>query len=233
MLDIDNLMPPTQEDASNSRKPCFDGLNVGDHMCSFHRTKKEYIDAVSKFIIEGIENKQKTIFLNPPQFQDEIWKDLESLGYSIDTFTSNKQVEIYLQHETYLKDGYFNPQHVHQFLAEKVQNAISEGFSATRIAGMGSQVTTHTDEKTWVDYERSVRYSDLKLFRCMAVCHYFIDNLTGSLLNAILEAHPLCQIGNDILMNSNYLPVDIQDEADPQRAEFEFRIQQMYNQKHR
>ena len=123
--------------------------------------------------------------------------------------------------ETYVRGGFFDPDHTISFLKQAVEEAKAAGFSALRITG----------EMTWVlggdpGAERLMEYeAKLNYFfpenDALAICQYNYKRFSSEVIMDVLHTHPMAICGGRVCRNFYYVPPDEFLKIDPVSAPVE------------
>jgi hypothetical protein len=166
-------------------------INLGDHLCSIYSTKEQQFSAIASFFKEGLDNNQKCIYIADENSKEEVLLELAKRGIGVGTFIASRQLLVLGKHETYLKNGAFEPSAMIRLLRETEQAGISEGYSGVRITGEMTCLCENT-----VAHDRLIEYeSSLNDFfpqsKVAAICQYNESKFSPETLKEVLHTHPL------------------------------------------
>ena len=181
-------------------------LSKNDHICLIYETRSEKFDSAIPFIRIGLENGEKCIYIADDSTANEVLCAMRSSGIDLDSALSKGALVIVSKKETYLRQGYFDPDEMIRFLKESADSAKKEGFSVLRV----------TDEMTWVlggedGTSRLIEYeSKLNLFfpgnDCLALCQYNLNRFSPEILADVIHTHQLVIAGGFVCKNFYYIP---------------------------
>ncbi len=190
----------------NSLFEAIGKLSKHDHICLIYETRSEQFDAVVPFIRIGLENGEKCVYVADENTADEVLSIMRCRGIDIESALDTGSLVIARKKETYLRQGYFDPDEMIRFLKESTDSAKKEGFSALRVAG----------EMTWVlggeeGTSKNIEYeAKLNLFfpenDCLAICQYNKKRFSPELLADVIHTHPIVIVGNVVFRNFYYVP---------------------------
>ncbi len=181
-------------------------LQQGDHLCCIYETEEEHQAVVTPYIIKGLEQGEKVMYIVDVHKAETILDYLRSEGIDVDGYLKSGQLSLLTSQESYVKDGVFDPESMISLLRSETEHAINEGYSALRVTG----------EMTWAlrgppGSERLIEYETLLNeflpgSRCLAICQYDRRRFDADVLLDVLRTHPLAIIGTDVYQNFYYIP---------------------------
>lgn len=179
-----------------------------DHLCLIYETKEEQFDAVVPFIQRGIESGEKCIYIADENTATDVLDAMRVGGIDVDAALKKGSLSVVTKKDAYLRNGYFDPDEMIQFLTDATAQAKKEGFSAFRVTG----------EMTWMlgdepGSDRSIEYeTKLNQFLpkndCLALCQYNRNRFQSKILLDVIYTHPTVVVGNVVCRNFYYIPVD-------------------------
>ena len=104
-------------------------LSKHDHLCLIYEARSEQFDSVVPFILIGLENGEKCIYIADDNTADEVLNAMRSGGIDVESALNKGALVIASKKETYLRQGYFDPDEMIRFLKESTDSAKKEGFS--------------------------------------------------------------------------------------------------------
>ena len=127
---------------------------------------------------------------------------MRAAGIDVERTLQNRQLEIALPQETYLKTGRFNKDAMLTLTQEALKAGTALGFPLTRlIAHAETAVDDWTSGNDWVEYETRLN-SVLPNYDDPVICAYDSNLLTAPLALDILRTHPIVIIGGVLVENS-------------------------------
>jgi hypothetical protein len=121
-------------------KPTIEGIKLGDHVCSIYKNEEEQFAPLAIFIKKGLDNNEKCIYIVDENSKDHVVAETEKRGIDIKKYIESGQFVILTKKETYLKEGYFDPDGMIKLLKDTEKQALDNGYSGLRVTG----------EMTWV-----------------------------------------------------------------------------------
>ncbi|MGM0510872.1 MAG: MEDS domain-containing protein, partial [Thermoplasmatota archaeon] len=179
---------------------------LGTHMCCIYRNKEEQLSALSSFVSLGIEKNEKCLYIVDDRTKEEVIETFKRTGLDVEKFIETNQFEFMTKSDSYLKDGYFDPDEMIELIKEAQKQALEEGYDGLRLTG----------EMTWVfsdvpGVERLMEYeTKLNEFlpeqKVIAMCQYNEKKFTPETLVDVLNTHPQVLIYTELHENLFYLP---------------------------
>jgi len=186
----------------------IDKLGVHDHLCMIYETREEQLAAALPFIRNGLERGEKCIYIADDNTADSIVDGMEAVGIDVRSEIRAGRLSLLSKQDTYLKQGYFDPDRMIGFIARAEDEAKAAGFFALRITG----------EMTWVlggdpgadrlmEYEAKLNYfyPDHDVIIC---CQYNRNRFPPKVIKDVISTHPLVIYGNTVCRNFYYVPPD-------------------------
>ncbi len=186
--------------------PQLDTLRPGDHLCCIYETEEEHRQVITPFLIKGLKQHEKILYIVDIHSAESILKYLRKEGINVHYYLNCEQLVILSGHESYVQQGAFDPDKMITLLKSETEKAIAQGYNALRVTG----------EMTWAlrglpGSERLIEY-EIKLNEflpgssCLAICQYNRWQFDSSLLVEILRTHPIAIIGTEVYHNFYYIP---------------------------
>ena len=184
----------------------IENLLVHDHLCLIYENQKEQFDAVIPFIKIGLGRGEKCIYIADDNTAVQVLNAMRADGIDVESALNKGALVIATKKETYLKQGYFDPDEMIRFLKVATDSAKKDGFPALRVTG----------EMTWVlgkdpGSMRLMEYeSKLNLFfpvnDCLAICQYNKNRFDPDIIKSVINTHPLIIAGGFVCKNFYYIP---------------------------
>ncbi|MGZ3954916.1 MAG: PAS domain S-box protein, partial [Flavisolibacter sp.] len=181
-------------------------LKPGDHLCQIYETEEEHRKLLMPYLIQGLRNNEKVFYIVDTHTTEVILEYLNSEGFDPKPYLDSGQFSIITHHESYTKDGSFDPDRMIELLRSETEKAIKEGYGALRVTG----------EMTWAlrglpGSEKLIEYeAKLNDFfpgsKALAISQYDRNQFSPEILLNILKTHPIAVIGTEICDNPFYVP---------------------------
>ncbi len=160
----------------------------GTHLCEFYETKRDLIDTLVPYFVEGLRSNEFCMWVtSPPLEVDEAKKALKKRVPDLDRYVEKGQIEIISYADWYLLGGEFDADRVLQGLVKKEKNVLKKGFEGLRLTGN----TFWIERKDWAnfaDYEASVN-AVIGSHRMIALCTYSLKKCGGTDVVDVMRNH--------------------------------------------
>lgn len=185
----------------------LEALKCGNHLACIYKNKKEQFSIVVPFILYGLKNNEKCIYITDENTKREILKTFNNFN-PIEGYIDSHQLEILTKEETYLEDGYFDPDTMITLLSQLEEQALKNGYKGLRITGEMTWILTKLPgtEKI-IEYEAKLNYF-FPTSKCIALCQYNEKKIDPEILFDVVCTHPSLIIYDTLYENSHYLPPD-------------------------
>ncbi|MEW6456816.1 MAG: MEDS domain-containing protein [Acidobacteriota bacterium] len=181
-------------------------IKSGSHVCFIYKNKKEQMSVIIPFIKEGLERNEKCIYIADENSVQDIIDSFKKKGTNINSSIEKGQLIFYTKKETYLKDGFFDPEKIIPFLLESVKKASEENYSGLRIVVEMAWVLAELEDlEKIIEYESKLNFYFLQ-YPVSAICQYNESRFSPNILAKILYTHPLLILGENTYENFFYIP---------------------------
>lgn len=184
-------------------------LDLGEHLCCIYRDKEEQLSVLAKFMVFGLENNEKCVYIVDDRTKEEVVEAFEGDGIPVHDYVDSGQFVFLTKRDAYLQDGYFDPDEMIYLLGQLEENAIAQGYKGVRATG----------EMTWFfsdlpGTERLMEYEfRLNEFlpdsRVIGLCQYNENRFTPGLLLDVIHTHPKVLLYDELHENPYYMPTDV------------------------
>jgi signal transduction histidine kinase len=181
-----------------------------DHLALIYENQDEQLDIVVPFLRLGLERGEKAVYIHDDNTAETVIAAMERHGIDVAAATDAGALVILTKRDAYLRNGDFDPEWMIGFLAEVVENAKAEGFSAVRTSG----------EMTWALGPAGNPGSRLIEYECKVdrffpeydmggLCQYNRRRFRPETLMHVIHAHPRLVIRGDVCENPYYIAPEI------------------------
>ncbi len=196
-------------DHETSLEEKFRNQPLGTHLCCIYRSKDEQMTALSSFMKIGVERNEKCLYIVDDRTKQEVIDAFKDQDFDLEEVMKTNQFEFMTKSETYLKDGFFDPDKMIGLLEDAMEKALKEDYSGLRVTG----------EMTWFfsdmpGVENLMEYeSKLNDFipdnDIMALCQYNENKFSPAVLVDVIRTHPKMIIYDDLYRNHYFMPPKI------------------------
>lgn len=110
-------------------------LGLGDHVAFFFKSNEERLAFVIPYMIDGLRNLERCIYIAEENTVSEILAEFENAGIDIVAATASGALSVVTKHDTYLRHGIFDPKGMITDLDRDVRFALQHGFAGLRVTG--------------------------------------------------------------------------------------------------
>ena len=186
----------------------IESLGVHNHACMLYKKHAEQFSVVIPFIRIGMERGEKNMYISDDNTAQGVIDEMRRQGIDVDTAVKSGRLVIITKKDAYLKQGYFNPDWMIQFLKETTLAAISEGYPALRVAGeMDWALAGDPGAERLMEYEAKLNYFFPK-YDCMAICQYDNNRFPSETVLDMIHTHPLVIHEKTICKNFYFMHPD-------------------------
>jgi len=188
--------------------PAIEKLGLHDHLCLLFRTREEEFAAVVPFLRQGLERGERCVYIVDENTADEVLRALTDDGVDAAAAVESGALVVITKRESYLKNGYFDPDLMIRFLEGSARQAKSLGYSALRVTG---EMTWALGAEPGVDkvleYEAKlndvIRRGDLEV-----LCQYNLARFGPAVIKEVIHTHPYVISGGVVAKNPFFIPPD-------------------------
>jgi PAS domain S-box-containing protein len=174
----------------NLRPSGIDGLgdmSWGNHFCLFYETKEDLLDFLIPFFKAGLEHQEFCLCVaSEPLIAEEAEHAMRKAFPDFDRYLTRGQIEITPHTDWYLKDGHFNEQRVLQGWIDKLDQALTKGFSGVRFAA--NILLEERDWESFAGYEGKLEET-LRNLRIEGLCAYNLNRYSAANVLDIMHHH--------------------------------------------
>lgn len=156
----------------------------GTHFCLFYETKEDLLDFFVPFFKAGLEHKEFCLCIaSEPLMVQESKRAMRQALPDFDHYLTDGQMEITPHTDWYLKEGRFDEQRVFQGWKDKLEQALSKGFSGVRFAA--NILLEKRDWERFAQYEEKLEET-LRDLRIEGLCAYSLSRYSaGDMLDVV------------------------------------------------
>lgn len=179
-------------------------IELGDHLCSIYNDFEVQISYIVPYMDIGLKKNHKCIYITDENSIESIISAFRIKGTNLSAYIEKGQFVFFSSTDTYLKDGYFDPDRMISTLKEMEKTALKEGFGGIRV----------TVEMTWIlsklpGTERFMEYENklnefLPGSKTTAIGQYDENKFDKKILIEVTEAHPKVGINGLFHINNFY-----------------------------
>lgn len=163
---------------------------LGDHFSFVYQDEEQLFSVIIPFFIKGLSLNHKCIYIIDKTSKQKIIDEFMKKKVNLSNFITSGQFLILNSAETYLKDGYFDPDRMINVLRETEKNTLKEGYSGLRVTGEISWILSGAKgSDRLIEYESRL-CSFFSGSKTAAICQYNEKELKPELLAESIHCHP-------------------------------------------
>ena len=168
----------------------------GTHSCHFYRTKHELIDVLVPYFKAGLESNEFCMWVtSDPLVEQDACKAMSEAMPGFDRYLKTGQIEIMPHDRWYLKDGVFDSERVLRGWVDKLDSALSRGYSGLRLTGNTAWLEKK-DRASFADYEAAVT-SVIGKHKMVALCSHLLEKCSAAEVIEAARSHAFAIISHN------------------------------------
>jgi len=190
-----------------SLREAIQSLEPHEHLCLIYESHEEWVNTVIPFIVTGIRKKEKCIYVVDNHTAKVVRDYLKKEVTDIEEAEGKGQLSIVHEHETYTKEGSFDPDRMITLLIRETEKAISQGYPALRVTGEMTWVLKgHIGSERLIEYEAKLNRDLFPHYPCLAICQYDRFRFDPEIIKGVVLTHPILIRGDTVYKNFFYIP---------------------------
>ena len=172
------------------------------HVCAFFSSPQEEYATLLPFVLDGLDRGERAYHVLRSEYRDQHLQRLRGAGIDVTSAQQQRQLEVAVAEETYLRGGRFDPDAMLALIEETLKAGAALGFPLTRlIAHVAEKILedwSNTDE--WIKYEARLN-EVLPAYNDPVICTYNTNLITGTIAVDVLRTHPVAIVGGLLYQN--------------------------------
>jgi hypothetical protein len=178
------------------------------HACAFFHTGDEEHEVMLPFVLEGLQNNERTFHIVDPENRRKRLEVLSKLQYEISSTRSIGQVEVLSWEDTYVRDGRFDQYAMIDLIQTVLKQGSEAGYDQSRLwASMEWALSGLPGVHDIIEYETRLNYV-LPRYNGVVVCTYDLNRFSARVVMDIMRTHPMVLIGGILHSNPYFVPPD-------------------------
>jgi hypothetical protein len=174
------------------------------HQCSLFPSEEQHGTSLWASLLQALRQHEKLVLIADPVNGKTNFVHLERLGIDLQPFAAEGQLRVLTVHQTFLRQGVFDPGRMISWLRNETRRARSEGYRALRVAAeMTWVLLAPTGSERLLDYERELN-EVCSGADCQVLCQYDGRRFSPAALRQVLAVHPTATVGAKVYHNSHY-----------------------------
>ncbi len=192
-------------------------LGPHDHLCLIYETREEQFAAVVPFMRLGLARGERCLYIVDDNTAQAVLDALRAGAIDVEAAITSGALTIATKQDAYLKQGYFDPDWMIQFLAQAADDARAAGFTALRATAemtwaLGGDPSTLLSvagqapgAERLIEYEAKLNHFFPK-HDALAICQYSRARFSPAVILDVIHTHPLVIFGGMVCRNPYYVP---------------------------
>ncbi len=185
------------EEKSNLRETGLDVIGTvpwGTHFCQFYETKQDLLDVLVPYFKEGLENNELCVWVTSEFLNTkEATAAMKAAIPSFSKYLKKGQIEIFPHTAWYLKGGRFEMKRVLADWVQKHDQALTKGFSGTRVSGNPFWIDNKKDWNDFATYEAAINRV-IDQYKLVVLCTYSSKKCGFSEIIDVVQNHEFALI---------------------------------------
>jgi hypothetical protein len=181
----------------------YDDIHRGRHICLPFEDDTEKLEAVSSFLIEGLTQGKRCLFVGTPEELAQLGEPVEAAGICLTRARSRGRLLFLTREEAYLTDGAFDPAVVLSRIESYIRGAMADGFTGLYATGELVQVPSDEAWRRIVGYEAQINESFARL-PITSMCRYPRAVVPACRVQDVLRTHPVAMVRGESCKNPFY-----------------------------
>ncbi len=204
---------------------CASSLHSGtlhDHLCLIYESFVEQCAAFVPFIRIGLERGEKCLYVADDNEAEAVLSAMRSYGIDVDAALASGALAVCGPQQSYLEQGYFDPERMMECLKHHIREAQRQGCSGLRIAGeMSWALGGDAGTDRLIEYENSLNRF-LPEHNCCALCQYNARRFSPDTIRDVICTHPFILFGTAMCENFYFIPPDGFDMRNNAQSQVDF-----------
>jgi signal transduction histidine kinase len=185
----------------------IENLKPHEHLCQIYSTPEEWNTAVTTFLVTGLRQGEKCLYIVDTHTADQVRALLHGQGIDVTAAEASGQLVISPESESYTLDGFFDPDRMIAHVITKTEEAAAEGYHTVRSAGEMSWVLHgYPGSERLIEYEAKLNRDVFPGYPITGLCQYEWQKFDLPFLLDVICTHPIIMVGTTIYKNPYYVP---------------------------
>jgi PAS domain S-box-containing protein len=183
-------------DASQAILETVEHLAVHEHLALLFSSQREQFDVITPFLRTGMECGERCLYLVDDIMPTAILGKLTAEGIEVNSALEAKSLVIQVR-----KRGYFDPEFMIRLLKESAEAAITDGFTALRVASEMSWLLARDGGiERLNEFEAMLNYF-FPQYPALGICQYDLQKFRPETVKEVVLCHPSVIVGGSIRKN--------------------------------
>jgi hypothetical protein len=174
------------------------------HVCAFVDSSAEEHRLFDPFVIEGVEQGERLLFIVNPAERANQMRHFRHLGLDMPKLLEQGQFELRTWSEAYLRGGRFDKDAMLNLVDDILGGARSPRLRLVGDMGWAADLESVHD---LLEYEARLNYL-VPNYKHVAICVYDTAKFGGDIVIDVLRTHPMALVGGVLYENPFFVPPD-------------------------
>jgi hypothetical protein len=181
----------------------YDDIHRGHHICLPFEADTEKLEAVASFLIEGLTQGKRCLFVGTAEELAQLGEPVEAAGICLTQARSRGRLVFLTREEAYLTDGAFDPAAVLGRIESYIRGAMADGFTGLYATGELMYVPSEEVWRRIVWYEAQINEEFARL-PITSMCRYPRSVVPACRVQDVLRTHPTAIVRGESCKNPFY-----------------------------
>jgi hypothetical protein len=181
----------------------YDDIHRGRHICLPFESDAEKLDAVASFLVEGLSQGKRCLFVGSPEELAQLGEPVEQAGICLTQARSRGRLVYMTSDEAYLTNGAFEPAAVLSRIESLIRGAMADGFTGLYATGALGHVPSEDVWRRIVSYEAQINESFARM-PVTSLCRYPRAVVPPCRVQDVLRTHPVAIVRGQSCKNPFY-----------------------------
>lgn len=193
--------------ASAQLLAAIEQLKLHEHAGLLYASPAEQFAVVVPFIRLGLERREKCLYIVDDNTPQAVSAALQQGGVELEAASRSGALKIVNKHETFVRQGYFDPEFMLQYWERATEMARAGGFAGLRVAGeMTWALQGHIGSERLGEYLAKLNNAVLQ-HDLVAIWQYNHRRFSAEQIWEVLQTHPRMITEGTMYKNGFYMPV--------------------------
>ncbi len=177
-----------------------------DHLCLIYEGPQEQLTVPILSIRLGLERGEKCFYIPDDSARSDVVAALQAAGVDVEAAMESGRLTIASRRDTYLRDGYFQPDSMIRIFSETLGTTNSPSFSGLRVVGeMTWALEGRPGTEKLMEYEATLNQF-VRDHPAVVTCQYDRTRFPPEVILNAIRTHPIVVYGKLVCINPYYVP---------------------------
>lgn len=181
----------------------YDDIHRGRHICLPFESDSEKLDAVASFLIEGLSQGKRCLYVGTAEELAQLGEPVEAAGICLTQARSRGRLVFMTREDAYLANGAFDPTVVLSRIEGHIRDAMADGFTGLYATGELGHLPADDAWQRIVAYEAQINESFARM-PITSLCRYPRAVVPPCRVQDVLRTHPLALVRGQRCKNPFY-----------------------------